>query len=440
MPNRSDAGEFAAMGWIAVVDLLILAVVLALSYGHEVNRELESEKTLRQESQRKSEEHAVAIAELQRQNASLERQLTTARDGAARLRTELEQTQLAIGDAERQIALLTAALEMKDAEIVALSQELSEASELSADLEKRLADAQDEIDRNKAIAQAAMAFLERVKSLAELGKIDASKTEDEWSRLEKLVRDLLRRYREAIAAREESKRIAEDLQEDLDNLRAKEVGFRRELLGIRSRGPALNRVVFVVDRSFSMTYLLDRRAGANVDRWTEVKDVVATWMRLLPANEAVLIAFGDSPIRFPQSGVVAAADSQKLIDELNGLKPQGMTDTLAALEMAYAVDEVDAIFLFTDGRPGTQEAGPGLLQRRILEMLDDQNVVADALGETATPINVVALGNYFGDPSISTALDTPGTTKPENDEPSKMTFGSFLVEVARKSGGTFIGR
>jgi hypothetical protein len=113
---------------------------------------------------------------------------------------------------------------------------------------------------------------------------------------------------------------------------------------------------------------------------------------------------------------------------LRNTTPDNGTNTAEALRRAYRAKDVDAIFLFTDGVPmlkaeiNTTSQDYKVLQDEVLEIIASQQSQRDS-----PPINVIGLGDYF-----STRLTGPDQVH--------MAFGVFLMEVAQRSGGSFLGR
>jgi hypothetical protein len=109
------------------------------------------------------------------------------------------------------------------------------------------------------------------------------------------------------------------------------------------------------------------------------------------------------------------------------MEPGGSTNTMAALTAALAIPSVDTIILFTDGEPtatdvsveGTGKVQPSteVLQKQILDYLEQSSRQQIASGLTPIPINVIGIGDYHDG-----------------------KLGSFLKKLAESSSGTFIGR
>ena len=210
-----------------------------------------------------------------------------------------------------------------------------------------------------------------------------------------------------------------DLEQLLQAARARIKELERELRITRSSGPRIDpaiiglrgsfkRVVILVDASYSM----GGATGTAGERpWTTTREGISTWLRLLELEECALVVFNDGVRRFPDRGMVPIkedhANRDRLTVFLGSNRPQGETNTLAALKAGYEYGP-DTIVLFTDGRPE-------LAGHESEKMMDDIYRLCDRHRDV--PINCVGLGNYF-DPQ----------------------FSGFLLRIAKITGGTFVGR
>jgi len=178
---------------------------------------------------------------------------------------------------------------------------------------------------------------------------------------------------------------------------------RHELLGLRGN---LRNVAIVIDSSQSM------KSGG---RWQDATSLMKQWVECLDMQACVVIVFHNHVYRHPQKGVFDFANDRdaaiaEIRDFLQRVEPKGQTNTLAALEAAYAIRGLDTIILFTDGSPNLDaKAGsdPELI-KAIYELCRSKKEI---------PINAIGIGNYF---------------KPE--------LSKFLLTLAEITGGTFIGR
>jgi hypothetical protein len=178
------------------------------------------------------------------------------------------------------------------------------------------------------------------------------------------------------------------------------------LIGLKG---GFGRVVILVDRSASM------RADG---RWAEVRAIIDTWCRHLPLQQVGLIVFNEEVNVFPISGEyldLASTTStsfsrEDMLAYLGGIEPRGDTDTLSALQRAYAYPDVDSIYLFSDGFP---DRGGNRFDH---EMANAIYALCESHGRKI-PINVIGVGRYLN-PQL----------------------GEFLMKLARITGGSFIGR
>jgi len=187
---------------------------------------------------------------------------------------------------------------------------------------------------------------------------------------------------------------------------AHELLLNQELVGVHGH---LKTVVFVIDRSGSMN-----RGG----RWLATRNVIKTWLERLPIQRAALVIFNDSVSSFPSermywelTGPAAEQNRSQLLATLDKITPAGNTNTLAALRKAYQYRGVDTILLFSDGEP---DSGANVFDHRMAAKV---HALCRKHGKSV-PVNTVGLGDYLGH------RDT----------------GRFLVNVARETGGTFLGR
>jgi predicted nucleic acid-binding Zn-ribbon protein len=216
---------------------------------------------------------------------------------------------------------------------------------------------------------------------------------------------------------EGEKQLAEirRLRYELDLLRANEVG--RYFVGLSKED---KKVLFVVDHSGSMAAPVLRSASSKgiQDRWQDVTMAIRAWLTKIPSiDSAALILFSSRVRAFPSDYSLVKMDrldgsaterGAELTNELEKVEPVGGTNLVEAMELALSqYRDVDAIVLFTDGRPtGERESdnsSASALCRKILDNLER----AQSTG--AVPrIYVVALGDYFDD-EFGKFLVTPTT-------------------------------
>jgi len=236
-----------------------------------------------------------------------------------------------------------------------------------------------------------------------------SQLEEKQEELKRLAEEAA----QAIATREQLDVLESELKvvrqklkasEDLaTNTEKNEKSVRRELLGLQGK---MQRVAIVVDGSESM------KQG---NRWKKARDTVLQWIECLDMQSCVVILFHSYVYRSPKQGVLDFEDSrqesiEQIRRQLGVVEPQGRTDTLAALEEAYRVPDVDTIILFTDGSPNIDDK-PGT-DRDLVE-----RIYKLCRSKPGIPINAIGIGNYF-------AKD----------------LSTFLLTIAEITKGTFIGR
>ena len=224
--------------------------------------------------------------------------------------------------------------------------------------------------------------------------------------------------RQLAELKDENRRFSDRLPATPAPLPIWEGQVRQELLSLKggAAGGSLSNVVVLLDRSSSMD-------AENGGRWRDATNVVNTWLNYLPIKNCVLVTFNEHPIAFPTDGSWLRIDETNrnmLVAQLNGLRPEGFTDTLAALQMAYRYTNVDTIILFTDGKPeraprngSRQESFGGSGSK---QMIKDIHLLCTNRAHII-PINTVGLGDYFN-PDLA----------------------GFLRQLANESKGTFIGR
>lgn len=216
-----------------------------------------------------------------------------------------------------------------------------------------------------------------------------------------------------------------DYKKKQSDEREREVLLKRELVGFKGD---LRRVAFLIDNS-----------GSMVDRWPDAKHRIKNWITELDIKECIVITFNytNRVIKFPQEvGEVYKLDGdarQRSIDQiekiLNDSEPTGFTDTYSALKVAYGFEGIDTIVLFTDGAPylGDEEYQfEGKPQQPDVETTEsdtdfDNFLIAESKKlcqrYSHIPVNVVGVGDFY--------------------EPN---FASFLIQLAKISDGTFLGR
>lgn len=465
MSIPDDHDESSAIGWISFSDLLMVGlIVLLLSTANLSNSRVELENRARQ-----------AEFNLDREIVSNQEKIAKAEEALRiqeSLATEIERLNFELSAAKKQaehylaeiarLSIVEMDLVDKTRQLTEATAELQRAMELLEEANAELLVARQELNSaqlqlSKAIqklTESEMRLGEREKELTALKKyIAEAKIPDEkqltlWRGMEKenasLKEQIGKLMGELELARKESMRlltVVSDLETELKKQRAdqigaevREQGFRQELLGIRTRNSGYGRVVFVVDCSGSMVRSSN---SSDESRWDYVQTVIRNWLLLLPFQEVQLILFNNDVDVHPLPGEFISLkktaesrrlDIQPLLTALKNTVPNQGTNTSLALRTAYEAENVDAIFLFTDGQPmlkaevDTTSEDFRTLQNEVLDL-----IVREKQRGNAPPINVIGLGDYF-----SNRLAGP--------EQKHLPFGVFLTRIAQLSGGTFLGR
>jgi hypothetical protein len=130
-----------------------------------------------------------------------------------------------------------------------------------------------------------------------------------------------------------------------------------------------------------------------------------------------LIVFSGEVTTYPADGSLVritgengAANRKFLMDQLKSVKPDGWTNTYAAMQKAYSYQGLDTIILFSDGAPTLENAGT-------FDPQHAERVYSLCRLHGNIPVNAIGLGNYF-DQDLST----------------------FLRTISKITGGTFLGR
>jgi chromosome segregation ATPase len=418
---------------------------------HSLQTTRQAKDALEQQRQKLAEQvehNMAAITELNRQLAALKLEKTTLTETSERLageRTMLQQkTEELRANRDKldvDLATLTAQLQQKlqqltdlqrerdllDQQTKALTERVQRLEQQLGTSEKTLADvkqsSQTELESLKQLLARA---LERQKQdqAASAGQLKGVQTQaqEATARAEDYL-DRLHRAAALFKDMDENKKLLQlqiealktQLANALDDLQeaetrivqqqTREKTINRELVGLRGN---LKRVAILFDSSGSMT-----QGG----RWEEVQRIAATWLEHLEVDQCVLIVFSSDVRTFPEDGSMLTvrgpegpASRAKMTQFLRGVKPEGWTDTLAAMQKAYSYPQLDTIILFSDGAPtyasSNQFNAPAVEQIYTL-----------CRRRAEIPVNAVGLGNYFD-----------------------QQFSTFLRTVAQLTGGTFVGR
>ena len=152
-------------------------------------------------------------------------------------------------------------------------------------------------------------------------------------------------------------------------------------------------------------------------RWEEVQRIASTWLEHLQVDECVLIVFSTGVSVYPADGTLSAvsgpegpANRQRLRQYLQSVKPEGWTNTLAAMQTGLPLPATS-----TPSSCSPTAHRPTNSGRFSPEAV--QQIYALCRQHADIPVNAIGLGNYF-DKDLST----------------------FLRTVATLTGGTFLGR
>lgn len=418
--KRSDE----AVGWISTSDFLFLLVALSLAlYAKKADEYEEYTKTRmteRREADRIREERDRLLEELKRKSEEFEAfkkahkqcdfDLKNLDGRLEEARKEIERLRQLLGECNDHVT------RKEHAQVL---EALYRARQAGDKLERSLRIALEERDVARKKIVELEAELQRMSTVA--SEIDQLKSDIKALGSEN---DALRNDLKLLGI-ERDGLIAEvrRLRYEADLLRANEVG--RYFVGLSKED---KKVLFVVDHSGSMAEPVVASSSSKgiQDRWQDVTSAIRAWLTKIPSIEsAALILFSSrvrayprdySLVKMDRTDGVAAERGSELTSELDKVEPKGGTNMVEAMELALSqYRDVDAIVLFTDGRPtGERESdnsSASTLCRKILDKLDQ------ALSAGKVPrIYVVALGDYFDD-----------------------EFGKFLVTLTTRTGGSFRG-
>lgn len=344
---------------------------------------------------------------------------------ATRLRVEIQTRESELRDAMQEVDRLGRArvqdlktIESREATVLALEKETQtlerenkRLTEVAGEakriipLENQIASLEEEIANllaeNRQIATLASTVSTSIAKLRE----QSQSLEDEIGLSKNRVREL---EKEAQASesqiRELETKIAAvsnanarfELQEQ-DRL-AREGDVRQELLGLTGE---MGNAVFLMDRSQTM---------GESGRWAEAVSTLKTWLQHLPVQNAAVIAFGGGQLEaFPSRDYArrSAGEFTSVLAELDGLETGGATNTHEAIEQAFRYDDLDAVILFTDGRPDGKYGA-----KDVLELVENLREFRPNV-----KLHVIGVGDYF-------------------DGPMKR----FLLGLREAGGGKFIGQ
>ena len=354
--QQSDNSESA---WVAMTDLFLILMIVFL--GIAVHATMAGSAA--------NSQYIALLTQMQAVTA----QSTEASDQITRLREDLRKAQDEVAKFKAAQESLTA--DGKPISIEALERKVSDQRDRADTAEREYARLQRELATIRELLKTTDAELETTRKFL-------SDARTEKAAMQSKLTEALRRVAEV------------ELQ--LANAHGAEASFRQEILGIQGE---LGRVVFVFDRSESME---------KGRRWEDASSTMRLWLNLLPVKQAAVVMFSNDADPFPNPPVLwemTSGNKKKLMDAISNLRPEGRTNTLAALRVAYSYAALDAIVLFTDGEPDD----PAATRNYVVEM---------KRRFPKTRIHTVGIGDYFSD----------------------RKFSDFLLGVARDSGGAFIGR
>jgi len=168
-------------------------------------------------------------------------------------------------------------------------------------------------------------------------------------------------------------------------------------------------VAFVLDRSRSMRDRLKREAEQRKGELVEA-ELTRTLAGLSAPTKFLLVAFRTSPEAFTRKPVTATSCArQKALKWFRKLRPEGRTNLFDAVALALGSEEIDTIFLLTDGAPSA-----GQYQSR-----------------TQIVREIVRLNRYRKAAIHTVEIGGEATGK---------RWRGFLAELARANGGKHIRR
>ncbi|MDP7304553.1 MAG: hypothetical protein QGG09_15720 [Pirellulaceae bacterium] len=364
--------------------------------------------TIKAKAGESEEEYQKRIAALEKGASALSRQVTTLstdktnladekkslNERMAALATQLEDRLKVLGELEKERDRLKGQADKLDAIVATLEKKLTESgAEITAMAAK--------------VGESEVEYQKRIAALEKAAGNETKRAEDYLARLRRAA-DLFQGLKKSNASLEQKLDGAEQRYQRQLTL---ETTINRKLVGINGK---LKRVAMLFDASGSMK---QKGEDAGGDRWQDAQNIASTWLGHLDVDECVLIVFSSDVRTFPNDGTMSniqgpdgEVNRARLMEQLKAVEPEGWTNTLEALETAYAYDGIDTILLFSDGAPTFANSGrfdPNVAEKIYALCRKNPNV----------PVNTVGLGNYF-DQDLST----------------------FLRTVANISGGTFRGR
>ncbi len=357
---------------------------------------LEQDKTkLNTDIQQLAAKLAERLADLE----DLQKERDLLQQRATALDERVERLEQQLGDQEEDLVELKKTSEADLAELQklltrSLERHKTDQTATAGQLQAAVVRASEAASRADEASQTAEAYLDRLRRAAVYVRDMDAKKKLLALQVEALKTQLANALDDLEGA---EKKVAEQ--------RVREAMLNRELVGLRGD---LKRVAILFDSSGSMS-----QSG----RWNEVQRIASTWLDHLEVDECVLIVFSSDVVSFPSdgsllpvSGSEGRPNRQRLMEYLKAVKPEGWTNTLAAMQKAYQYENLDTILLFSDGAPTT--ANSGTFDTRAVQQI--YNLCRQ---HPDIPINAIGLGNYFD-----------------------QDFATFLRTMATLTNGTFIGR
>ena len=198
----------------------------------------------------------------------------------------------------------------------------------------------------------------------------------------------------------------------VEKLKKTVLGLRGEMAGVIGLKGEMRGVVFVFDTSESM----------KTPRYAEYLDLLKGWVRNLAFEQFNVVRF-DSTVKAWSPALKTGSEENRRAAAafIDTFKPQGQTNTLAALQAALAMPDVDTLILLSDGEPYEFRDGRPVLDANGRPVFGEpairqaqQWLRANIHGVV---INTVGMGDYLN-----------------------AAYGRFLQELAHEHGGEFIGR
>jgi hypothetical protein len=276
-------------------------------------------------------------------------------------------------------------------------------------------------------ARGAQRNLEKTLSLRDKELAAARLYKDRLDAAEERERFLEKQLKDRAAAMSDAKKALAALEKEKRNLHE---AAESRFAGITLTG---KRVIFLVDMSGSME-MVDENTAAP-EKWVEVRNTVARLMRSLPGLEKYQLITFAAKANFPMGSVGkwleydAKTSPELVLKTLEAVKPKGGTNMYAALEAAfyYRSDELDTIYLLSDGLPNL---GEGLTdaQSRNLNEIDRGTILGKYVRTKLSKewnkqradrqrVRINTIGFFYESPDL----------------------GAFLWALARENDGSFVG-